>query len=102
MYTVLIESDEEKSGAKGNPIITHKGEKYWPTVDTDGWIEASSVRCLDENQIPTGVLTFLTKEKAEAFGKRWKGHPWWVVPIGYEVVKLTPKFKQVSDGFTRG
>ena len=101
MFTVLIESDEARSGAKGKPIMTNKGDKFWPTVDLDGWVEASSSRCIDENVVPRNTLTFLTKEKAEEFGKRWRGHPWWVVPIGYKVIEVKPTFKQVKDGYVR-
>lgn len=91
VYGVIVTSNEAKSGARGNPVMTKEDERFWATVEPEGWVEASSVRYGD-GVVPGDPLTFPTQERAEAFAKRWKGHPWWCVPNGqYEIVPLVAR-----------
>jgi hypothetical protein len=93
VYGVIVTSKEAKSGAKGNPVMTKEGERFWATVDPEGWVEASSSRVNVTGESPPGdPLIFKTRERAEEFAKRWKGHPWWCIPNGqYEIVPLVAK-----------
>jgi hypothetical protein len=91
VYGVIVTSKEAKSGAAGNPVMTAEGERFWATVEPGGWVEASSSRVRDDSP-PGDPLVFKTREQAEEFAKRWKGHPWWCVPSGqYEIVPLAVK-----------
>lgn len=89
-YTIIVTSKEARSGTIGKPIMTHAGDKFFPIIDNDGWVEASSIRITDyfKDRLPPYLKTFPTFEAADAFGKRWKGHPWWCIPDGYEVIKI--------------
>lgn len=88
VYGVIVTSKEARSGVTGNPIMTQAGDRFWATVEPEGWVEASSSR-FTSAAVPSDVLTFKSRARAEAFAKRWKGHPWWCVPDGqYEIVPL--------------
>ena len=63
------------------------------TIEPEGWVEASSSRVsYNEGAVPVDLKTFETRDKAETFARRWKGHPWWCSPNGtFEVVEVVPR-----------
>ncbi len=86
-YVVVVESFEACSGAIGNQILTREGDKFIALLDESGWVEASSIKY--DGLIPMNAKTFATKESAEEFARRWKGHPWWCRPNGnYKVLEV--------------
>jgi hypothetical protein len=100
-YAVFVRSKEVHY--HDGTIASHDDESYLAVVEPEGWVEASSRRMRpDAPTIPKDALTFDTTEKAEAFVKRWKGHPWWCQPNGkYEIVPVEPVFEQVQVGLRR-
>jgi hypothetical protein len=101
MFAVIVTGTEARSGSIGNPVVGAEGDKYWVLVEPEGWVEATSGRMRDPDKVPIDVKTWSTREAAEKFAKRWKGHPWWCKPKGYEVVEFEPTFKPVRSGFKR-
>lgn len=103
MYALIVTTKEVRSGAKGNPIITQEGDRFWVVAEPEGWVEATTTRYTTHtNRIPYAVKAWDTIEAAVTFAKRWKGHPWWCEPNGeYEVVEVVPQYKQVLDGYKR-
>lgn len=102
MFALIVTSRERRSGAPGNPIMTAEGERFWVEIEEEGWVEATSSRCVDPEKVPARAKIFKTAEAAEAFAKRWTGHPWWCSPRGeFEVVPVRPKYRQVLDGYER-
>jgi uncharacterized membrane protein len=102
MFALIVTSRERRSGVQGNPIMTAEGERFWVERDAEGWVEATSSRCKDPEQAPAQAKVFKTVEAAEAFAKRWTGHPWWCSPRGeFEVVPVRPKYRQVLAGYER-
>lgn len=99
-YALIVVSKEMRSGAKGNPIVTSEGEKFVVCDESDGWVEATSSSY--RGSIPPDVKAFRSPAEAEAFAKKWKGHPWWCSPNGeYEIVELRPVFELQQIGWAR-
>ncbi len=90
VYGVIVTSKEARSGMPGNPLVTTAGERFWVTVEPEGWVPASSCRVSSTGDSPPGdPKVFPSRERAEEFAKHWKGHPWWCIPNGeYEIVPL--------------
>jgi hypothetical protein len=99
-FGIVVTSREMKSDATGHPVVTRDGDRFWATAMEEGWVEATSARVTDQAEAPADLLTFETEAKARAFGKRWKGHPWWCSPQSFEVVGVTPRMMSVRRGWT--
>jgi hypothetical protein len=100
-FGIIVTSREMKSGGTGEPVMTRDGDQFWATtMEPEGWVEATSVRVTDRVRAPADLLTFKTEGAARAFGKRWKGHPWWCSPKSFEVVSVTPRMVSVQQGWT--
>ena len=90
VFAVIVHSKQTLAYDKS--IMTKAGERFWATVDREGWVEASSSRMLSEDRVPGDVMTFKARNAAEKFARRWKGHPWWCSPNGtFEIVELVPR-----------
>lgn len=81
LYVVKVQSRIAISQYNG-AVITKDGAWMWVTKDSNGWVEASSVHAHPKGPIPVTAKPFETREKAEAFARRWRGHPWWCIPNG--------------------
>lgn len=102
MFVIKTECKQASSGAKGNPIMTHEGDKVWVVKEPDGWVEATSRSVVYCPNPPLDCLVFNSYEAAEKFIKRWKGHPWYSVPNGnYEIIEVEKKYKQVLCGYQK-
>lgn len=100
-YVLRVQSKEAWSQVSGPPI-TNEGDWFWVIDEPEGWVPASSVRSQDAERIPAGAKAFDSKEQAEAFAKKWKGHPWWCRPNrNYQVFKVMPVFKQIRIGWEK-
>ena len=94
MFVVIVESEEARSGVKGNPIVTREGSEFIATIEADGWVEATSSNF--HGKIPADAKTFGTYGEAEGFAKRWEGHPWWCRPNGnYKIVEVEPVIETI-------
>lgn len=93
-YVVLVQSREARSGTAGRPIMTADGEWFVVVVEPEGWVEATSQSYKLGHPIPADAKPFFSKEAAERFAQRWKGHPWWCEPNGnYQVLEVKPKIR---------
>lgn len=104
MYILVVHGKEVKSG-DGTPLAK-EDEEFLVTEEADGWVEATSTSFRWALQvcggIPGGVKVFDTKEDAEKFAAKWKGHPWWCKPNGkFEVIEVKPKYNQILVGYER-
>lgn len=100
LYGLIVKSSEQRSDSPGKPIMTREGDELWVTIESEGWVPATSQRMTDRNKVPYDLKVWNLREEAEEFGRTWKGHPWWCSPISYEVIEVEPKFKQTFDGYT--
>lgn len=66
-------------------VTGDKGTKYW-VCENDSWPSGS--------EMLAGVKVWETRDEAEKFAKSWKGHPWWVVPVSFEIVPMKPHMIQ--------
>lgn len=67
-------------------------------VSTDPRIAANGRQT--HGKIASDAMAFSTREIAEEFAKKWTGHPWWCKPSGqFEVIEVTPRYRQVIDGY---
>ena len=101
-FVVIVSSKEAKSGVEGNPVITRDGERFVVLVEPGGWVEATSCRYNQGDVLPPDAKTFKTLASAKQFARRWKGHPWWVVPDGnFEIiqVKRITRTRKYTHGF---
>lgn len=101
LFALLITGKEARSGVPGNPVVGAAGEKYWVTIEPDGWVEATSRRARTAADVPEDIKPFATVTDAENFANRWKGHPWWCIPCGYEVIPVIPVYEQRQVGWTK-
>lgn len=97
-FAIIAIAREVKS-ADGN-IMARDGERFW--LENEQWIDATGARF---DRYPDGrgsasLKTFTSRDDAEAFAKKWKGHPWWVKPKSFEVVEVEPLFEVVT-GYRR-
>lgn len=101
MFALLVVGKEMRSGAAGQPIIAHEGDKFWVCNESEGWVEATSRNFRSELEIPADIKIFRSAEAAVLFAQRWKGHPWWCSPNGtHSIIEITPKYRKVLDGYT--
>lgn len=103
LFAVIVESCEARSGYNDS-IMTKAGDKFLVTVEPEGWVEATSSQwngsLRNSNGFPHKPKMFDSREAAEKFAKRWKGHPWWCRPNGnFDIIEIEPVFKQVPDGY---
>jgi hypothetical protein len=98
----LIVSSREVPAYNGH-ILTQEDERFFVTNEEGGWVEATStsVKFVERLErkigvVPKEIKVFKTREAAEKFGKRWKGHPWYVQPKDFEVIELAPVTARVS------
>ena len=102
-YAVIVTSNERRSEVPGNPVVTRDGDRFWVTIEREGWVDATSSPCNDPRKPPADLKTWPTKEKASSFAKRWKGHPWWCdpKPDQFQVVRVERTTRQVHAGYRR-
>jgi hypothetical protein len=99
-FILIVEGKEARSGSEGSPIIAHQGKKFLVIADKDSWVEATSWTYIPGMTFPTSSKIFPTKEAAEEFASRWKGHPWWCIPSGkHEILEVTEKTETVVIGY---
>lgn len=99
-FAVIVVGKEARSAAPGKPIVTNHGDKFWITTEPDGWVPATSTRCMDLNSVPGNVKCFDTIKSANEFASSWPGHPWWCSPTGeFEIVELVPEYQSVLVGY---
>ena len=82
-YAVIVRS------AEAEPLTTH-GDLFVVLDEPEHWVEATSTYFTEGELLPSDLKIFRTREEADEFGKRWKGHPWWVVPFQYFVIEVKP------------
>ena len=94
-YAVVIYCKEHYHG---NDLVTKKDERV---IVTNGeWGDTSSD--FDPNDIDKDVKIFATKESAEKFAKKWKGHPSYYNPSGqFEIIELEPVTVQKIIGYKK-
>lgn len=81
-------------------VLTKEGQLAVVMEEPEGWVPATSAAVHSTADIPRGVQIFLSKEKADTFMKKWKGHPWYYVPNGeYEVIEVVPRMVTVQKGW---
>lgn len=76
----------------------------WALVEEDlpdHWVEATAtLHSKTPPPINGRAKVFKTRAAAENFGKKWTGHPWWIVPGGeVKAVEVTKKYRRVFDGY---
>lgn len=84
MYTILVESDTVYAY---DIIETQKGEKFYITED--------NLAFAYKKQMAYNLKVFKKRENAELYLKKWKA-PWWVKPIAFKIVEVTPKTKIIG------
>ncbi len=78
------------------------GARHVVVEEPDGWVEATSRAYRRGDEFPRGLKLFDSTDDAEAFARRWKGHPWWCVPNGkFEIVPVEPITEVVVTGWRR-
>lgn len=98
-YALIVESTAAFS--QGGQRVTELGDKFWVCTEAEGWVDATSSHCNDENDIPEDAKTFATEAAAVVFANKWPGHPWWCKPFAYKVIAVLPKYEQVQRGWGR-
>lgn len=68
-------------------VTGDKGTKYW-VCEHDSWFTGS--------EMLAGVYVWDSAIEATAFAEKWKGHPWWVIPVSFEIVPMQPHMQQVG------
>ncbi len=98
-YAIIVRGKEQLAYDK--TVMTRDGERFWVMNDHDGWVDASSVHWTSDGAVPADVKTFESKEAADRFARRWKGHPWWCSPKPgeHEIVAIEPVFEQRRVGY---
>lgn len=94
-FAIIVTSNEVLAHDK--TVMTTKGEIFWVVRGDDGLPTGQHFHF--ERRVPQRLYVFETSDAAEAFGRHWKGHPWWVRPISCEVIEVEPIYKQVLDGY---
>lgn len=84
MYAILVESDTVYCY---DVIETQKGEKFY--IKEDGFPFKY------KKQMAFTLKLFKKKESAEVYSKNWEP-PWWVKPIAFKIVEVTPKTKIIG------
>lgn len=98
MFGLVVNSSEARSA--DDTVITRDGDAWWVCIED--WVEASGRRVSRYENPPEALKTFSTPAEAEAFAKRWTGHPWYCRPNGkFQVVEVIPRTVRVLDGYDR-
>ena len=98
MFAVIVTGKKVLNGSLA--VMAEEGQRFWVLIEDSGWVEATSATFRDKKLVPANVKTWRTRSAAVNFGKRWTGHPWWCVPNGtFEVVKLTPFYRQTLERY---
>lgn len=97
-FGVIVRNGEDQCSTDGM-VMGAKDAEFWVVDERDGWVEATSTHFEAHRKAPRDLKTFATKEEADAFGQRWKGHPWWCVPASYRVVEVHERHREVFDGW---
>ena len=96
MFVVVVTSGQVKD--RLGQVATCEGAKFIVTIpDAGHFVEASSV--LFAGEPVAHAKGFETREEAAEFGKRWRGHPWWCKPKGFQILEVNPRYRQVFDGY---
>lgn len=99
-FSVIVACKEAIS-ANGH-VVTRQAEKRWVCNSEGGWVEATSQGFFGYSEIPGDVKAFASREDAEKFARRWKGHPWYCQPTGeFEVIELEPVMVTRQCGWRR-
>lgn len=92
-YGLIVTSKEAVSS--DGVVLTRDGARYWVVDECGGWVDATSTSTeWDTGKVPDDLKTFRTREAAEKFGQRWKGHPWYVQPRDFEVIEVEARYVQ--------
>lgn len=93
-FAVVVTSDETRNYR--DEVFTPKWSKFWAIISEWG---ISTAQFTDYSKIPKDIKAFGSAEQAEKFAKEFKGHPWWVVSIAYEIIEVKPRIIEVQDGW---
>lgn len=93
-YILIVQSRDDRG---------REDEWFLVIKEPDGWVSATSTRWNGDNKhITESVKTFSSREAAERFAKKWKGHPSWCNPTGkYEIVAVEPVYVEVLDHYRK-
>ncbi len=87
----------------GKPVIGRLGGHMSKDGDQFIVIESewgdTSQRYRLGDPIPLKVKTFESQGAANEFGLGWLGHPWWVDPLDFHVIRIKPVYKTTPDGW---
>jgi len=79
--------------------MSHKGDKF--IICNGEWGVTSSRYPALLSEVPDDVKTFESEASATEYGLRWKGHPWWVDPLEFEVIEIKPAYKNKHCGWRK-
>lgn len=99
-YAVAVRLKEVRY--ESGDLAVKSGEYGIASIEPEGWVEATCSKHADgvPDATPKDAKLFDSAESAEAFGKRWKGHPWWIQPDGHcVVIPVKPKYVRVLAGY---
>ena len=92
LYTVKFTAKESKY--QNGDIATENGTVFFAVHGEWG---PTGSKTLADGSLSAGLLSFKTVEEATAFGKRWKGHPWWYEKASFEVVPVKAVTRTVTE-----
>lgn len=90
-YALRVTGVEVRHHLTGT-IMASEGDVYWVVCSDEFCVSGVKSTLGKDGRLPTGVVLFESVEAASDFGRRWKGHPWWVVPKSFEVVEVEPVY----------
>jgi hypothetical protein len=94
MFAIIVTGKEVPCDATPDRPMTKESERFWVcNIEPAGWVPATGTSLSFSKDPPRDIKTFKTRDAADKFAKKWKGHPWWVVPKSHEVVELEPVYK---------
>lgn len=84
----------KEARAVTDAVMVEEGTIAWVVKDTWGWSSSPWPTC----NLPH-LVTFESREEAEEAARKWKGHPWYFIPIRVEVVEVKPVYRQEIEGW---
>jgi len=95
-YAVIVTGKPVRSSI--GSMMSNKGDEF--IVTESEWGETSQ-RHRDDGSIPARVRTFDSEGSANEFALGWNGHPWWVDPEHFRVIRVVRAYKVVRDGWNQ-
>lgn len=76
-------------------------KEFWSVICENRWTGGIARPASSTDKYDTDVRVFDTRADAENYKEKWEPRPFYMNPVEYEIVPVTPQYKKEVKGYER-